>query len=52
MRGYQTPHYEVNALSMGVVWELVCFSIGLNIIKVILWVYRLQAIERLLMLTA
>ena len=30
---------------MGVVWELVSSPIGLNIIKVILWVYRLQAIE-------
>ena len=52
MRGYQTPHYEVNALSMGIVWELVHFPISLNIIKVILWVYQLQAIEHLFMLTA
>ena len=52
MRGYQTPHYEVNVLSMGAVWELICFPIGLNIIKAILWVYRLQAIECLLMLAA
>ena len=37
---------------MGVVWELVRFPTGLNIIKVILWVYRLQAIERFRMLAA
>ena len=43
MRGHQTPHYEVNALSMGVVWELVCFPIGLNIIKVILWAPKCHA---------
>ena len=29
----RTPQYEVNALPIGIVWELVCFPIGLNIIK-------------------
>ena len=37
---------------MGVVWELVHFPISLNIIKVILLVYQLQAVECLFMLTA